>query len=58
MLTHFAGGGGRPGGGENVFDPVLPADAIEQDLSGARSETTGEHFPIEFLSDVKPPGES
>jgi hypothetical protein len=52
---HFPCGGRRSGCGQQMPDPVLGADPIEQHLrAGAdRPEAAGEDFPVEFLTDVK-----
>ena len=42
----LAGGGGAPGSGQQMVDPVLPADPIEQDLDVFDPEPTGEHLSV------------
>jgi hypothetical protein len=49
----LAGRGGAAGFGEEVGDPVLATDLVEEDLGVVATEATGEDFAIEFLSDVK-----
>jgi len=50
----LVGGGRGSRCGEAVDDAVLPADLVEEDLSGGETEATGEDLAVEFLSDVKP----
>ena len=38
--------GRRPRRGQQMTDPVLPADPIEQHLTGARPEAAGEHLAV------------
>gem|GEM_PF-5621124 len=42
----FAGRGRRPRRGEDVLDPVLATDPVEQHLPSARAEPAGEHLAV------------
>ena len=52
---HLPGSSRRPRRGQQMPDPVLGADPIEQHLrrTSRGPEPAGEDFPIEFLTDVK-----
>src|SRR6266511_4544784 len=43
---HLPGGGGRADPGEDVGDPVLPADPVEQGLPLVRAVPGGEHLAV------------
>ena len=36
----------RPRSGQNMFDTVLPADPVKQDLTRPGAESAGEHLPV------------
>jgi hypothetical protein len=51
----LAGGGRAPRGRQQVVDPVLAADPVEQDLGVGGPEPAGEDLAVEFPTDVKLP---